>query len=205
MYSYIKGQLAQVMGEDWIVVENNGIGYDIHIPSQVFEYLPGVGETIKIYTYLHIKEDAHTLYGFLTRDDLNVFKLLIGVSGIGPKGALAVLSVLSADDLRFAVLSEDAKAIAKAPGVGNKTAQRVIIELKDKLSLEDAFEQKLENNRNLPGKNAVTGKKNEAVEALVSLGYSSSEALKVLGNIAISEESTVEDILKEALKSMAFM
>ena len=205
MYSYIKGQLAEVIGEDWIVIENNGIGYNIHIPSQVLEYLPGIGEDVKIYTYLYVREDAYVLYGFLTRDDLNVFKLLIGVNGIGPKGALAILSVLSTDDLRFAILSDDAKTIAKAPGVGGKTAQRVIIELKDKLSLEDAFEQKLENNQNMSAKNTATGKKNEAVEALVSLGYSSSEALKVLARIDISEESTVEAILKEALKSMAFM
>ena len=205
MYSYIKGQLAEVIGEDWIVIENNGIGYNIHIPSQVLEYLPGIGEDVKIYTYLYVREDAYVLYGFLTRDDLNVFKLLLGVNGIGPKGALAILSVLSTDDLRFAILSDDAKTIAKAPGVGGKTAQRVIIELKDKLSLEDAFEQKLENNQNMSAKNTATGKKNEAVEALVSLGYSSSEALKVLARIDISEESTVEAILKEALKSMAFM
>lgn len=205
MYSYIKGQLAEVIGEDWIVIENNGIGYNIHIPSQVLEYLPGIGEDVKIYTYLYVREDAYVLYGFLTRDDLNVFKLLLGVNGIGPKGALAILSVLSTDDLRFAILSDDAKTIAKAPGVGGKTAQRVIIELKDKLSLEDAFEQKLENNQNMSAKNTASGKKNEAVEALVSLGYSSSEALKVLARIDISEESTVEAILKEALKSMAFM
>lgn len=205
MYSYIKGQLTEILGEDWIVVENNEIGYNIHVPSQVLEYLPGIGEDVKIYTYLYVREDAYVLYGFLTRDDLNVFKLLLGVNGIGPKAALAILSVLSTDDLRFAVLSDDAKTIAKAPGVGGKTAQRVIIELKDKMSLADAFEQKLEHNQNISVKNTMTGKKNEAVEALVSLGYSATEALKVLGRIEISEDSTVEAILKEALKSMAFM
>lgn len=205
MYSYIKGQLTEILGEDWIVVENNEIGYNIHVPSQVLEYLPGIGEDVKIYTYLYVREDAYVLYGFLTRDDLNVFKLLLGVNGIGPKAALAILSVLSTDDLRFAVLSDDAKTIAKAPGVGGKTAQRVIIELKDKMSLADAFEQKMEHNQNISVKNTTTGKKNEAVEALVSLGYSATEALKVLGRIEISEDSTVEAILKEALKSMAFM
>ena len=143
MYSYIKGELSEIVAENHIVVENGGIGYNIYIPGQVLSLLPGVGEEVKIYTYLCVREDAFILYGFLTRDDLNVFKLLIGVSGIGPKGALAILSVMSTDDLRFAVLSDDAKAIAKAPGVGNKTAQRLIIELKDKLSLEDAFEQRL--------------------------------------------------------------
>lgn len=205
MYSYIKGELIEIAGEDLIVVEANQIGYNIRVPAQVLNYLPDTGSQVKIYTYLYVREDAYMLYGFLTRDDLNVFKLLLGVSGIGPKGALAVLSVLSTDDLRFAVLSDDAKAIAKAPGVGNKTAQRLIIELKDKLSLEDALDKKLAKSELQPIRNELKGKKNEAVEALVSLGYSSQEALKVLGQIEITEDSTVEDILKTALKQMAFL
>ena len=202
---YIKGELSEIVAENHIVVENGGIGYNIYIPGQVLSLLPGVGEEVKIYTYLCVREDAFILYGFLTRDDLNVFKLLIGVSGIGPKGALAILSVMSTDDLRFAVLSDDAKAIAKAPGVGNKTAQRLIIELKDKLSLEDAFEQKLSHTQEAVSGNGLRGIRNEAVEALVSLGYSSTEALKVLRDIEITEDSSVEDILKLALKQMAFL
>ena len=205
MYSYIKGELSEIVAENHIVVENGGIGYNIYIPGQVLSLLPVVGEEVKIYTYLCVREDAFILYGFLTRDDLNVFKLLIGVSGIGPKGALAILSVMSTDDLRFAVLSDDAKAIAKAPGVGNKTAQRLIIELKDKLSLEDAFEQKLSHTQEAVSGNGLKGIRNEAVEALVSLGYSSTEALKVLRDIEITEDSSVEDILKLALKQMAFL
>lgn len=205
MYSYIKGELAEIIGEDLIVVEANQIGYNIRIPSQLLDYLPGIGAQVKIYTYLYVREDAYVLYGFLTRDDLEVFKLLIGVSGIGPKGALAILSVLSTDDLRFAVLADDAKTIAKTPGVGNKTAQRLIIELKDKLKLEDVIEAKLSQTDPVLPQAELKGKKNEAVEALVSLGYSSSEALKVLSGITITEESTVEDILKEALKAMAFL
>lgn len=205
MYSYIKGELSEIVAENHIVVENGGIGYNIYIPGQVLSLLPGVGEEVKIYTYLCVREDAFILYGFLTRDDLNVFKLLIGVSGIGPKGALAILSVMSTDDLRFAVLSDDAKAFAKAPGVGNKTAQRLIIELKDKLSLEDAFEQKLSHTQEAVSGNGLKGIRNEAVEALVSLGYSSTEALKVLRDIEITEDSSVEDILKLALKQMAFL
>ena len=144
------------------------------------------------------------LFGFLTKDDLFVFRLLLGVSGIGPKGALAILSVMTTDDLRFAVLGDDAKAIAKAPGVGAKTAQRLILELKDKLSLEDAFEQKLAKNDNQV-QNKAKGAKNEAIEALVALGYSSSEALKALNGIEITDDTDVEDILKAALKNMAFM
>ena len=205
MYSYIKGELSEIVAENHIVVENGGIGYNIYIPGQVLSLLPGVGEEVKIYTYLCVREDAFILYGFLTRDDLNVFKLLIGVSGIGPKGALAILSVMSTDDLRFAVLSDDVKAIAKAPGVGNKTAQRLIIELKDKLSLEDAFEQKLSHTQEAVSGNGLKGIRKEAVEALVSLGYSSTEALKVLRDIEIAEDSSVEDILKLALKQMVFL
>lgn len=204
MYSYIKGILAEIE-ENQIVVENHGIGYEISVPGQVLDYLPSMGEEVKIYTYHYVREDAILLYGFLSREDVRIFKMLIGVSGIGPKGALAILSVLSTDDLRFAILGDDAKAIAKAPGVGAKTAQRVIIELKDKMSLEDAFEQKLAHNDVRSEVNPATGVKNEAVLALTSLGYSQSEALKVLQGIEIREDSQVEDVLKEALKQMAFL
>ncbi|MGN0272929.1 MAG: Holliday junction branch migration protein RuvA, partial [Lachnospiraceae bacterium] len=133
MYSYIKGTLVEASAEG-IVVDNQGIGYGILVPGQVLEYLPSIGEEVKIYTYHYVREDMIALYGFLTREDVNIFKMLIGVSGIGPKGALAILSVMSTDDLRFAILGEDAKAIARAPGIGAKTAQRLIIELKDKIS-----------------------------------------------------------------------
>ncbi|MGN0350497.1 MAG: Holliday junction branch migration protein RuvA [Roseburia sp.] len=203
MYSYIRGILTEIE-EDKIVVEANGIGYNIYTTAQTFQYLPSMGEEVKVYTYLHLREDIMMLYGFLTKDDLKVFKLLIGVNGIGPKGALAILSVMTTDDLRFAVLGDDAKAIAKAPGVGAKTAQRLILELKDKLNLEDAFEQKLEHQAMTvsPKGNSV---KNDAVQALVALGYSSSEALKAMNDIEITEETDVEDLLKAALKNMAFL
>lgn len=203
MYSYIKGTLEET-GEDYIVIEAGGIGYQIYTTGQTFQYLPGQGAELKVYTYLHVREDAMILFGFLTKDDLSVFKLLLGVSGIGPKGALAILSVMTTDDLRFAVLGDDAKAIARAPGVGAKTAQRLILELKDKLSLEDAFEQKLAKNGDMV-QNKTGGAKNEAVQALVALGYSSSEALKALQGVEIQENTDVEDILKAALKNMAFL
>ena len=203
MYSYIKGILTEIE-EDAVVVEAGGIGYNIYTTAQTFNYLPSIGEEVKIYTYLNVREDAMLLYGFLTRDDLRVFKLLIGVSGIGPKGALAILSVMTTDDLRFAVLGDDAKAIARAPGVGAKTAQRLILELKDKLSLEDAFEQKLEHVQ-AKSESSAKGVKNEAVQALVALGYSSSEALKAMSGMEITEDTDVEDLLKAALKNMAFM
>lgn len=202
MYSYIKGELVEIL-DDVIVVEAGQIGYNIHIPASMIDNFTGTGQEVKIYTYLQVKEDDMQLYGFLTRDDLNIFKLLLGVNGIGPKGALAVLSVMTPDDLRFAVLGEDAKSIAKAPGIGNKTAQRVILELKDKISLEDAFEAKTAHIAE--EQSATSSVKNEAVQALTALGYSSSEALKAVSGVELTEDITVEEVLKEALKQMAFL
>ena len=116
MYSYIKGTIQEVY-EDLIVVENNGIGYNIHIPMRILDELPGRDGQVKIYTYLHVREEAFSLFGFLSRDELDMFKLLLNVSGIGPKGALSILSVLSANDIRFAVVSDDVRTISTAPGV----------------------------------------------------------------------------------------
>ena len=201
MYAYIKGELAEI-NTDHIVIEAGGIGYQVFISLQTFDYLPSVGENLKIYTYLYLREDAMILYGFLTKDDLELFTLLISVSGIGPKGGLAILSTLEADDLRFAILSGDAKAISKAPGVGGKTAQRVILELKDKLSLEDAFEAKTEHVQ----KNAAAAGgsvKNDAVMALTALGYSSTESLKAVSAVEITEDMDVEEVLKAALKHLS--
>ncbi|MDY5985598.1 MAG: Holliday junction branch migration protein RuvA, partial [Lachnoclostridium sp.] len=121
MISYIRGELS-VIEENRIIVDVGGVGYGIFMPGQSIRYLPAVGNEVKIHTYLHVKEDMMQLFGFLTRDDMEVFKLIISVSGIGPKGGLSILSQLSADELRFAVFSGDAKAISAAPGIGKKTA-----------------------------------------------------------------------------------
>lgn len=203
MYSYIRGPLAEVE-LDHIVIDVYGVGYTIYIPTNCMEYLPGIGEECKIHTYLYVREDAMMLYGFLTKDDLDLFKQLISVSGIGPKGALGILSALSADDLRFAILAGDSKAIAKAPGIGAKTAQRVILELKDKMSLEDAFEKKLDHEKVMVAStnNQV---KNDAVLALTALGYSSTESLKAVSKVEITADMDVEAVLKLALKHMAFI
>lgn len=203
MYSYIKGTLEEV-SEDLIVVENNGIGYNIHISARMLDALPVRGEQVKIYTYLYVKEDAFSLFGFPSRDELEMFKLLINVSGIGPKGGLAVLSVLSANDLRFAIVAEDAKTISKAPGVGSKTAKRLIIELKDKIDLGDAIETGFEEMETpVAGGSSNSRIRKEASEALVALGYSATEASKVLSGIEITEDDDVESVLKTALKNMA--
>lgn len=197
MYAYIRGELAEI-ASDSVVIETGGIGYRVFIPGKTLEYLPSPGEEIKVYTYLHLREDAMILYGFLTKDDLELFKLLIAVSGIGPKGGLAILSAMDADDLRFAVLSGDSKAISKAPGIGAKTAQRIILELKDKFSLEEAFERKAEHaEAKTHSESAV---KNDAVLALTALGYSSAESMKAVAKVEVTEESSVEDVLRLALK-----
>ena len=202
MYSYIKGVLAE-LEEDAIVVETGGIGYHIYTTGQTFSRLPSLGDEVKIYTYLYIREDAMLLYGFCSKDELRVFKLLLGVSGIGPKGALAILSVMTTDDLRFAVLSGDAKAISAAPGIGKKTAEKLIIELKDKLNLEEVLENKA-NGDGFQESNTSGGTseiQSEAVQALVALGYGSTESLRAVKKVS-AECETVEDVLKAALKNL---
>ena len=203
MYAYLKGTLEQIE-EDHIVVEVAGIGYNVHVSATTIQSLPSIGEPVVIYTYTLVREDAFLLYGFLTRSDLEIFKKLITVGGIGPKGGLAILSVMDADTLRFAIISGDAKAIAKAPGIGNKTAERVILDLKDKISIEDtlrggeAAEPALAGGMDASEK----GKKQEAVEALTALGYSASEAAAAVRKVKTGDDTTVEAILKDALKNM---
>ena len=203
MYSYIKGILRD-MDEESIVVETGGIGYHIYTTGQTFRYLPSVGEEVKVYTYLHVREDAMLLFGFLTKDELKIYKLLLGVSGIGPKGGLGILSALGPDDLRFAVESNDVNAIQAAPVIGKKTAEKLILELKDKLKLEDALENAANAVQNTADTSAgmaneMTG---EAVQALVALGYGNTEALKAVRQVEITEEMSVEDVLRQSLKYM---
>ena len=201
MITYVRGQLTEVTANS-IVLEAYGIGYEIMIPASIFGKLDSIGNEMKIYTYQNVKEDALDLYGFLTRDDLEIFKLLITVNGIGPKGALNILSAMTPDDLRIAVLSDDVKKIQSAPGIGGKTAQKVILDLKDKLTLSDI----VSTGDIIPDNNAVaSGAKEEAIEALASLGYSASEALKTVNGLQLTEDMDSEDILKAALKKLAFM
>lgn len=205
MLSYIIGEVAEISA-DTVVIENNGIGFNIKTSAMTIDSLPPVGDMVRIYTYLHVREDAMQIFGFLSKDELEVFKLLLNVNGIGPKGALGILSAISTDDLRFAVLSDDVNLIKSCPGVGAKTAQKLIIELKDKLKLEDAFEMAVNNNnkKNTVQDNTVIVM-NEAVEALVSLGYSSKDAIAAVKKVENIQNKNSEQILKEALKGLAIM
>lgn len=199
MIAFVRGEIENI-SEDNVVIDTGGIGYNIKISAGTADRLPGVGREVKLFTYTCVREDAFWLYGFLTRDELEIFKKLITVNGIGPKGGLAILSVMTADDLRFAIMSGDARAIAKAPGIGAKTAGRVILDLKDKISLEDTLIQKEMNGYDTSTVlNGESKARNEAVEALVALGYSASDALRAVKQVD-AEETDAEVILKQALK-----
>ena len=201
MIGYIKGEVAGIY-EDRIILEVGGIGYNIFMPASSLDLIEGTGIDIKVYTYLHVREDAILLYGFLTKDDLELYKLLISVNGIGPKAALALLSVMNADELRFAILSQDVKQIGRAPGIGPKSAQRIIIDLKDKIDIMSSFEQKSSGS---PVSDHPADDMNdvlrEAADALTALGYSQTESYKAVRSVERADD--VETVLKAALSLMS--
>lgn len=200
MYAYIKGKIED-MTVDRVVIEANNIGYNVFVPSDVMSAIGYTGKEVKLYTYLNVKEDAFTLFGFLTKEDLELFKLLITVNGIGPKGAMGILGALSSDDLRFAIMSGDSKTISSAPGIGAKTAQKIIIELKDKLKAVDFMETvSIRDTGSDTSSNSVIV--NEAALALTSLGYGQTEALRAIRQCTPENMESVEQLIKEALKKM---
>lgn len=204
MYSYIKGILAEI-SENEITIEASGVGYSINVPASVLGELPPQGTELKIYTHFSVKEDEQTLYGFLYKEDREMFRQLITVSGIGPKGALAILSVLSPSDLRMAIATGDSKSISMAQGIGKKTAERVILELRDKVTKMSDFEGMLanESGRGAVAQNARSaGPVSEAIDALTVLGYSRMEAGRAVGMVNLTEDMTTEDVLKAALKTI---
>ncbi|MBO5070845.1 MAG: Holliday junction branch migration protein RuvA [Roseburia sp.] len=200
MYAYFKGKLAYI-GEDSIILDVHDVGYRILLSPASIAYLPQLGEEVQLYTYTSVREDAIWLYGFLSHEDLEIFKKCITVSGIGPKGGMAILSVMDAEALRFAIISGDAKAISKAPGIGMKTAQRLILELKDKISVEETLVSREVNGIRMSA-GIQENNSEEAVEALVALGYSASDALKAVKSVENAAEMDVEALLKAALKNM---
>ena len=170
MIAYLHG-IVEDIAMDNVVLDVGGIGYNVKISADTATKLPGIGEMVKLYTYTCVREDAFLLYGFLSRNDLDIFKKCITVNGIGPKGAQAILSVMDADSLRFAIMSGDTKAIAKAPGIGAKTAERLILDLKDKIKIDDTMIAREIATTAAGNTFAETPEKQEAVAALVSLGY----------------------------------
>ena len=201
MIAFVRGTAVD-MTENSVIVETGGIGYEIYMTGTDLSQIH-MGEEVRIHTYFNVREDAMQLYGFRSKDDLQMFKLLLGVNGVGPKAAVGVLAGITADELRFAILSDDVKTLSKAPGIGKKTAQKLILELKDKMKLEDAFEIKLahEQEKAAAGLGEVSDGRQEAVEALVALGYSSADALRAVRKVTDVAPDDVEGLLKAALKN----
>ncbi|SEF44366.1 Holliday junction DNA helicase subunit RuvA [Eubacterium ruminantium] len=194
MIAFVKGRLDSITDSS-VVIESNDIGYEITVSSNVINKLPKIGEKIKLYTYLYVREDICMLYGFNDIREKETFISLIGISGIGPKGAIAILSELTVDELAMAVLSKDTKAISKASGIGTKTAERVIIDLRDKVKVENMTAGDMMDDED-EGTDSVM----DAVMALTSLGYSKFDAMKVVKKVKDKEKKSVEQIIKEALK-----
>lgn len=201
MIAFVRGTAVD-MTENSVIVEAGGIGYEIYMTGTDLSQIH-MGEEVKIHTYFNVREDAMQLYGFRSKDDLQMFKLLLGVNGVGPKAAVGVLAGITADELRFAILSDDVKTLSKAPGIGKKTAQKLILELKDKMKLEDTFELKLahEQEKAVAGLGEISDGRQEAVEALVALGYSSTDALRAVRKVTDVAPDDVEGLLKAALKN----
>lgn len=201
MIGYIKG-VVEYIQDDRVILENNGIGYQIFTTQMVIQRLTDIKE-VKLYTYLHVREDELSLFGFLSKEELDTFQLLLSVNGVGPKAALAVLSVLTVQELTYAVMSGDVKAITKANGVGSKGANRIIMELKDKLKIEDVLEEGLRNNVTASQRD---GEKSDSISdtvlALVSLGYSETEALRGVNRVVGAADMDSEALLKQALKNL---
>lgn len=192
MFYYIKGKYI-LKSESFIVVEAGGVGYKIYTSANTLSKMPQPNTEVTVFTHLHVREDTHDLYGFLTNDEITLFIQLISVSGIGPKAALAILSVATPEQFALAVITNDVKTITKAQGVGPKVAQRIILELKDKLKTtdamsEDARETVIENKNNLQ----------EAITALTVLGYTANEAKRAVSGLDSSQST--EQLIKEALK-----
>ncbi len=207
MISYVKGPLMEVQG-DVIVIEAGPVGLAVRVPLSLLDELPGVGEEVKVYTYFQVREDAMCLYGFLSRQDREMFQQLLGVNGVGPKGALGILSALRPDDLRLAIISGDAKAISRAPGIGVKTAQRVILDLKDKVSADDILDSAAgsgEKQGDIVWQGSGGEAAKEAVQALVALGYTNAEAVRAVRRTEAAETMTAEEILKASLRHLSFL
>ena len=197
MYAYIEGTIDEIT-ETQLILDHDGIGYELLMPQSDLSRLTGHRERMRIYTYYQVSENGVALYGFLTKESKELFLLLVTVNGVGPKAAIAILGTLSAEDLRFAIIGEDVKAISAAPGVGPKTAKRIILDLKDKIDFVEAVESHLDS-----GAQADASAKNDAMAALVALGYSSSDAVRVFADMEITEDMQADDLIRIALRKLS--
>ena len=200
MLHFIKGTLAMTIPSG-VVIENGGIGYEVHIPENSSIYLAKEGEQVMVYTAFIVREDDVSIYGFADKESLRLFRMLMMVNGVGAKAALSILSAFSANELQKAILFEDVAGLTKANGIGKKTAQRIVLELKDKVDASEAVSMATDVSAVNLASNIKTDGKTEAVNALIALGYSKSEAVEVL--TAIPEtDLTTEEYIKRALKRL---
>lgn len=197
MYSYIIGVVTQ-KETNKIALENNGIGYEINVSTQTLESITFENEPIKVFTYLNVKEDEMSLYGFLTLEEKDMFLKLISVGGIGPKMALGILSEITISGLMNAIASEDLKRLCKVKGLGKKTAERLILELKDKVNPLEALALGNDDNIEVIDEDII----NDAIATLVGLGLSKNEAFKIVKQTA-TKDMTLEQIITNALRSMS--
>ena len=196
MYAYIKGTL-EVKSTTYVVIDNSGIGYKIYMSSKSIGCIGNIGDTVKVHTHYHVREDDISLYGFISEEELRMFEILINVSGVGVKSALTMLSDITPASFAMAVITDDVERLTKVPGVGKKTAQRLILELKDKLAKED-----LSADETAEEKVVKTKVDNDAVTALQVLGYSKKEIEQVLEQVDTKDLST-EETIKMALKYLS--
>lgn len=199
MISYIKGSLEYI-GEGTIIVETGGIGYSVFVSPMTASALPPQHSQIKIYTYMNVKDDGISLFGFNKMEELELFNKLLTVSGVGPKGALSLLGYMPSSQIIMAIVTDDIATLSKAPGVGKKTAQRLVLDLKDKFKNED-FVQSITEELGSEADFSVAGEKTEAIEALIALGYTRSEAVKAVASVYKSGMDT-QALLKASLKKM---
>lgn len=204
MYAYIRGKI-EFKSAEYLVIEAGGIGYKIFTSAQTLSRLGNAGEEAKIYTHLYVREDIFALYGFYSTEELSMFELLISVSGVGPKAAISLMSAVSPSKFGVAVITDDYKCLTKAQGIGSKTAQRIILELKDKLKKQQ-FEDVVHKEHLMDDKDsrsiAESNKASEAISALMVLGYTAIEAGKAVASV-YSEELDLESIIKSSLKNLA--
>lgn len=202
MLAYIKG-ILEIKTKGYIVVEAGGLGYKIFMPESTIANTGNIGDKVQIYTFMRVREDDVSLYGFLTNEELRMFELLLSVSGIGAKGALGILSNITPSQFALAVISNDVAILKKVPGIGSKTAQRAILELKDKLKKEQEISiEEGEEVSNIEQDIKENEKVSEAISALQVLGYSKREIVEALQTIEVTSLS-VEDIIKKGLANLA--
>jgi len=198
MFNYLSGTLAQI-GKDFVVLDNRGIGWQLSVPTTVLSQLQTVGKEIKLFTFLLVREDDLQLYGFLNAEDLLLFKMLLSVSGVGPKAALGVLSTLSVMDFYMSVMNENIKVLTRVPGIGPKSAKRLVVELKEKVAALGTLSSVAVTT--YPA-GVLPEPLQDALQALLSLGYSGTEAQTTLQSIAGRENMTTEQLLKSALSQL---